>query len=170
MDRHQKDTLISSLHNEFSNTVTVVVAHYAGLTVAEISSLRSQMREAGGSIKVVKNRLAKIASQGTSKECLGDILTGPTLMAFSVDPVAAARVVNDYAKKNQKLTIIGGVFEHQLLDVEGVKTLATMPSLDELRGKIVGLLQAPATKVAGVLVAPAGQLARVLRAYADKAA
>lgn len=170
MDRHQKDTLISSLNSEFSNTVTVVVAHYAGLTVAEISSLRGQMREAGGSIKVVKNRLAKIASQGTPKECLGGMLTGPTLMAFSVDPVAAARVINDYAKKNQKLTIIGGVFEHQLLDVEGVKTLATMPSLDELRGKIVGLLQAPATKVAGVLAAPAGQLARVLRAYADKAA
>jgi large subunit ribosomal protein L10 len=170
MDRHQKDTLISSLHDDFSNVVTVVVAHYAGLTVSEMSSLRNQMREAGGSIKVVKNRLAKIASQGTPKECLSAILTGPTLMAFSFDPVAAARIINEYAKKNQKLTIIGGVFEHQLLDVEGVKTLATMPSLDELRGKIIGLLQAPATKVAGVIAAPAGQLARVMRAYADKAA
>ena len=170
MDRHQKDTLISSLHDDFNNVVTVVVAHYAGLTVSEMSSLRNQMREAGGSIKVVKNRLAKIASQNTPKECLSAILTGPTLMAFSLDPVAAARIINDYAKKNQKLTIVGGVFEHQLLDVEGVKTLATMPSLDELRGKIVGLLQAPATKVAGVIVAPAGQLARVMRAYADKAA
>lgn len=169
MDRLQKNELISALRVEFSNITTVVVAHYAGLTVTEMSSLRNQMRDVGGSIKVVKNRLAKIASQGTPKECLGSILTGPTLMAFSTDPTAAARIINDYAKKNQKLSILGGVFEHQLLDIEDVKSLATMPSLDALRGKIIGLLQAPATKVVGVIAAPAGQLARVFRAYADKA-
>lgn len=170
MDRHQKNSLISSLKDEFESVVTVVVAHYAGLTVADMSDLRCKMREAGGSIKVVKNRLAKIASEGTSKEDLKSVLTGQTLMALSKDPIAAARVINDYAKQNNKLIIVGGVYEEQFLDVDSVKNLATMPSLDELRGKIVGLLCAPATKVAGVTAAPAGQLARVIRAYADKAA
>ncbi len=170
MDRRQKDDLISSLKGEFSNIVTVVVAHYAGLSVSDMTLLRNQLRDAGGSLKVVKNRLAKIASKDTPKECLGEILTGPTVMAFSSDPVVAARVINDFAKKNDKLVILGGAFDSQFLDADGVKTLATMPSLDELRGKLVGLLQAPATRVACVTSAPAGQLARVIRAYADKAA
>lgn len=170
MDRHQKNSLISSLKKEFEDTVTVVVAHYAGLTVADMSELRAKMRNAGGSVKVVKNRLAKIASENTPKECLKDIFVGPTLMAFSDDPIAAARVINDYAKVNDKLVIIAGAYEGQYLDVQNVKNLATMLSLDELRGKIIGLLCAPAAKVAGVTAAPAGQLVRVIRAYADKAA
>jgi large subunit ribosomal protein L10 len=170
MNRHQKNSLISSLKKEFEDTVTVVIAHYAGLTVSDMSDLRCKMRKVGGSLKVVKNRLARIASENTPKECLKSVLTGPTLIAFSKDPIAAARVVNDYAKVNDKLIIIAGAYEEQFLDVQSVKNLATMPSLDELRGKIVGLLCAPATKIAGVTAAPASQLVRVIRAYADKAA
>lgn len=170
MDRSQKETLISFLKKEFDVVTTVVVAHYAGLTVSEISALRTQMRSAGGSIKVVKNRLAKIAVQGTSKECLQDILTGPTLLAFSSDPIVAAKVINDFSKKSQNLLIVGGVFNNHLLDVNGVKNLATMPSLDELRSKIIATIQTPARNIAAITAAPAGQLARVIRAYADKSA
>lgn len=170
MDKVQKNSLISSLNNEFNEVTTVVVAHYAGLSVSEMSDLRRAMRDANGSIKIVKNRLVKIACKGTHKEGLSDIMTGPTLLALSQDPVAAARIINDYSKKNNKLVIVGGVFDSQFLDINDVKNLATMPSLDELRGKIVGLLQAPATKVANVLVTPPRQIACVIKAYADKAA
>lgn len=170
MDKFQKNELITSLNSEFKNVTTVVVAHYAGISVAEMSDLRIQMREAGGTIKVVKNRLAKIACQDTPKNSLSEILNGPTLMAFSKDPIVAARIINDYAKKNKNLIIVGGVFDSQSLNIDGVKNLATMPSLDELRGKIVGVLQAPAVKVVGVISSPARQVVNVIQAYADKVA
>jgi len=170
MDKIEKNNLINSLNIEFINAKTVVVAHYAGLTVLEASALRNKMREAGGVIKVVKNRLAKIACSKTDKECLSELLVGPTLIAFSKDPIASARVIYDFSKKNNKLIIVGGVFDDQLLDVNDIKNLATLPSLDELRGKIIGVLQAPATKVVGVISAPVRQVASVIQAYADKAA
>lgn len=169
MDRSKKEALVAELHQDFADNVLVVVTHQAGLTVAEVSQLRRQMRDAGCKFKVTKNRLAKIAVKETKFEALDDIFTGPTAIAVSKDPVAAARVAVAFANQNEKLTIVGGALEAKMLDAEGVKALATLPSLDELRGKIVGLLQAPATKIAGVLQAPAGQLARVMGAYAASA-
>jgi large subunit ribosomal protein L10 len=168
VDKFQKNECISFLNKKFNVATTVVVAHYAGLSVSDITELRNQMRYAGGMIKVVKNRLAKIACQGTAKECLINILTGPTIIAFSEDPVVAARVINDFTKKNKNLLIVGGAFNSQLLNVEDVKNLATMPSLDELRGKIVGLLSAPAIKLVRTIQAPARQIVGVLHAHANK--
>lgn len=164
MDRASKEEMVSDLQSVFDSSTAIVVTHYTGLTVAELSDLRTQMREAGASFKVTKNRLTRLALQGTKFEGLTDLFTGPTAVAVSDDPVAAARVVVDYAKKNDKLVVIGGAMGEQQLDVSGVKALASLPSLDELRGKLVGLLNAPATKIAGVLQAPAGQVARVLSA------
>ena len=164
MDRASKAEMVSDLHSVFDASTAVVVTHYSGLTVAELSDLRSQMREAGASFKVTKNRLTRLALQGTKFEGLKDLFVGPTAVAVSDDPVAAAKVVVNYAKKNDKLIVIGGAMGEQQLDVSGVQALATLPSLDELRGKLVGLLNAPATKIAGVLQAPAGQIARVLSA------
>ena len=164
MDRASKEEMVSDLHSVFDDSTAIVVTHYLGLTVAELGDLRNQMREAGASFKVTKNRLARLALQGTKFEGLTDLFTGPTAVAVSEDPVAAARVVVNYAKKNDKLVVIGGAMGEQQLDVTGVKALASLPSLDELRGKLVGLLSAPATKIAGVLQAPAGQIARVLSA------
>lgn len=168
MERAQKAELVASLKDVFSATPVVVVTHYKGLTVAEISDLRARMREAGAGFKVTKNRLTKLALQGTSAEGIADLFTGPTAMGFSVDPVAAPKVLSKYAKENDKLVILGGVMEGRVLDVEGVKALAELPSLDELRAKLVGLLQTPAQRVASVLQAPGGQVARVLAAYAEK--
>ena len=165
MDRASKEELVASLNQAFSKAGLVVVTHYSGLTVAEITDLRRQIREAGASYKVTKNRLTRLAINGTQYEPLADMFTGPTGVAVSEDPVAAAKVTVEYAKKNDKLIVLGGAMGDTVLDASGVKALASMPSLDELRGKIVGLLQAPATKVAGVLQAPAGQMARVLSAY-----
>lgn len=164
MDRASKEQMVSDLHSTFDASTAMVVTHYTGLTVSEMEDLRGQMREAGASFKVTKNRLTRLALQGTKFEGLKDLFTGPTAVAFSDDPVAAAKVVVNYAKKNDKLVVIGGAMGEQQLDVDGVKALATLPSLDELRGKLVGLLNAPATKIAGVLQAPAGQVARVLSA------
>src|SRR5690242_13058618 len=138
------------------------------MTVEEVTDLRRQMRAAGANFKVTKNRLARLALAGTKFEQLSPIFTGPTAIAFSRDPVAAAKVAVEFANKNDKLRIVGGSLGAQQLDAEGVKSLATMPSLDELRGKLVGLLQAPAGRIVGVLQAPGGQLARVLSAYAKK--
>lgn len=168
MDRNEKNELISSLKGTFEETTTVVVAHYAGLSVTDMSNLRTNLREVGGSMRVVKNRLAKIAVAETSKECLLPVLTGPTVMAFSSDPVAAAKVFSEFAKTNKKLIVLGGALNDNFLDASAVDSLAKLPSLDELRGKLVGLVQAPATKIAGVVAAPAGQLARVIKAYATK--
>src|SRR3546814_166332 len=147
MDRAQKAELVSTLHDTFAEIGVVVVTRNLGLTVAQSTDLRAKMRDAGASYKVTKNRLARIAVRGTAYEQLGDLLTGPTALATSPDPVAAAKVAVEFAKTNDKFEIVGGAMGETLLDVEGVKALASLPSLDELRAKIVGLVQAPATKV-----------------------
>lgn len=165
MDRAQKPVVVEELNRVFNEVGVVVVTRNLGLTVAQSTQLRIKMREAGATYKVTKNSLAKIATKGTSYESLGDLLTGPVALASSIDPVAAAKVVVDFAKTNDKLEIVGGAMGDTALDVNGVKALATMPSLDELRAKIVGLIQAPATKVVQIVQAPAGQLARVFGAY-----
>ena len=170
MERAQKAEVVESLHGLFSEAGSVVVAHYTGLTVAEMSDLRARMREAGASFKVAKNRLVVRALQGTAAEPIAHLFKGPTGIAFSKDPIAASKVAAAFAKDNKKLVILGGVVGETALDVEGVKALAELPSLDELRGKIVGLIQAPATKIAGVVQAPASQLARVISAYSSKEA
>ena len=167
MDRSKKEALVAELHQDFEENNLIVVTHQSGLTVGEVSKLRKQMREAGCKFKVTKNRLAKIALKETKFEALEDAFRGPTAIAVSKDPVAAAKIAVEFANENEKLTIVGGALETDVMDADGVKTLAKLPSLDELRGKIVGLLQAPATKVAGVLQASAGQLARVIGAHAS---
>ena len=167
MDRSQKQQIVANLHQIFANTTLVVVTHQVGLSVADATELRRKMGEAGATYRVVKNRLTKIALEDTAFAGLAELFAGPTAIAFSEDPVAAARVVVDYAKQHEGLRILGGALGDKMLDVDGVTALASLPSLDELRGKIVGLLNAPANKVAGVLQAPAGQVARVLGAYAQ---
>ena len=169
MERSQKQALVATLHQDLSDTVCVVVTHQTGLSVAEVTQLRRQMRSAGASYRVTKNRLAKRAIEGTEFETLAPLFTGPTAIAFSRDPVAAAKAAVEFANRNDKLTIVGGGLSGQLLDAAGVKALATLPSLDQLRGRIIGLLNAPATKIAGLLQAPGGQLARVLAAHAEHA-
>ena len=168
MERAQKQQLTASLHQDLSDTVCVVVTHQTGLSVGEATQLRRQMRSAGARYRVTKNRLAKRALEGTPFEALVPLFTGPTAIAFSRDPVAAAKAAVDYANRNTKLTIVGGGLQGQLLDQAGVKALATLPSLDELRSKIIGLVQAPATKLASLLQTPGGQLARVLAAHAEQ--
>ncbi|MBT5109353.1 MAG: 50S ribosomal protein L10 [Rhodospirillaceae bacterium] len=168
MDRSRKEDLVAELQQTLANTNLLVVTHQNGLSVEETTALRLQMREAGAGFKVTKNRLAKIALKDTQFEPLSDLFNGPTAIAVSEDPVAAARVVVNYAKDNDKLTVVGGALGDKALDVDAVIALAKLPSLDELRGKLVGLLQAPAGKIVGVLQAPGGQLARVFGAYAAK--
>lgn len=168
MDRAQKEQLVAELNRTFQEVALVVVTQQSGMTVAESTDLRRQMRAAGAGYKVTKNRLTKLALEGTKFKGLDPLLSGPTAMAFSVDPVAAAKICVNFADKNKKLVIVGGALGEQVLDVNGINALAKLPSLDELRGKLVGLLQAPATKLAGVTQAPAGQLARVFSAYGSK--
>jgi large subunit ribosomal protein L10 len=168
VDKAAKRELVGTLNSVFSETSVVVVAHYAGLTVADMQKLRSQMKQAGASVKVAKNRIAKIALEGTDVASIGTLLKGPTLLAYSSDPVAAAKVAVDFAKTNDKLVILGGAMGKTALNVDGVKALATMPSLDELRAKLIGLIQAPATKIAQLSTAPAAKLARVFGAYAKR--
>ena len=168
MDRTQKKDWVGSLHGSLGEVGLVVVTHYKGLTVAEMTALRGKMRAAGASFKVTKNRLTKLALAGTEFENLADLFVGPTAIASSSDPVAAAKVIVEFAKTNDKLKILGGSLGSNRLDIDGVKALATLPSLDELRAKLLGMLSTPATRIAGVLQAPAGQLARVLKAKADK--
>ena len=168
MDRAQKQELVATLNQVFKDTGVIVVAHYAGLNVAAMTALRARMREAGASVRVAKNRLAKLAVKGTEAETIADLFTGPTVIAYSSDPVAAPKAAADFAKTNANLVILGGAMGSTSLDADGVKALAALPSLDELRGKLVGLIASPATRVAQVLAAPAGQLARVVGAYADK--
>ncbi|QDZ08018.1 50S ribosomal protein L10 [Sphingomonas panacisoli] len=170
MDRAQKAAAVADLKQTFSEVGVVVITRNLGLTVAQSTQLRTKMREAGATYKVSKNKLAKIALDGTDYLSLGDMLTGPVGLATSIDPVAAAKVVVDFAKTNDKLEIVGGAMGATALNPEGVKALATMPSLDELRAKIVGLIQAPAQKLASITQAPAGQLARVFGAYGAKEA
>ncbi len=156
------------MQQDFANTTCVVVTHQTGLTVAEVTQLRRQMRSAGASYRVTKNRLARRALEGTQFESLAPLFSGPTAIAFSRDPVAAAKAAVEYANRNNKLTIVGGGLSGQVLDEAGVKALATLPSLDELRSRIIGLLNAPATKLAVLLQTPGAQLARLLAAVAEK--
>ena len=168
VDRAEKREFVTGLNDVFKSTGSVVVAHYAGLTVANMNDLRSKMRAAGGTVKVAKNRLAVIALQGTDSEGMQDLFKGQTLIAYAEDPVAAPKIAAEFAKTNDKLVILGGAMGSTVLDSEGVKALATMPSLDELRAKIVGMIQTPATRIAAVVNAPAGNLARVFGAYSRK--
>ena len=168
MDRARKQELVTELNQSFGEAALVVVTQQSGMTVAESTELRARMREAGAGYKVTKNRLAKLALAGTTYEQISGLFSGPTAIAYSADPVAAARVAVNYSKENDKLVVIGGAMGDTLLDENAVKALASLPSLDELRGMLVGMLNTPATRVAGVLQAPAGQLARVLGAYANQ--
>lgn len=168
VNREQKKELIGSLNALLSQQTFLGVTVNKGMTVAEVQELRKRMRAAGAGYKVAKNRLARLALAGTKFEGLSDMLKGPTGIAFSKDAVAAAKVAAKFAKDNAKLIILGGSLDGVKMDAKGVEALATLPSLDELRGKIVGLIQAPATKIAGVLQAPAGQLARVVAARAKQ--
>jgi len=168
MDRAQKQESIQALKGVFADAGAVVVTHYMGLTVAEMTDLRGRLRKEGAHLKVVKNTLAQKALDGSVGEAGDALFAGPVAIAFAPDPVSAAKIATQYAKENDKFSIIGGLMGEQVLDKAAVGALATLPSLDQLRGKIIGLIQAPATKVAGVLQAPAGQLARVFGAYAAK--
>ena len=168
MDRSGKQKLVSEIQETLSDAQLVVITQQSGLTVAEVSDLRRKMRAAGAGYKVAKNRLAQLALKGTKYEGLEKLLKGPTAIAFSSDPIAAAKVAVTFANSNEKLTIVGGSMGADILGPDAVKALATLPSLDELRAKLVGMLQTPATRVATILQAPAGQLARVFGAYAKK--
>ena len=167
MLRAEKAEIVDDLRGIFNDAGVVVVTHYMGLNVAEMQTLRVQMRDAGARFRVTKNRLAKLAIDGTEFASIGDMLTGPTAIAYSEDPVAAPKVISAFAKKNEKLKIVGGSYSGVLLDADKVKALAEMPSLDELRAKLLSLINTPATRLAMVLQAPAGQVARVLKAKAD---
>jgi large subunit ribosomal protein L10 len=170
VEKAKKAEVVEELNGVFSKAGSVVVAHYSGMTVAQMSDLRTRMRAAGASFRVSKNRLAVLALKGTPVEGISHLFKGPTGIAVSDDPIAASKVAVAYAKDNNKLVILGGSVGVTTLDVDGVKALASLPSLNELRGKIVGLLVAPATKIAGIVQAPAGQLARVIGAYSKKEA
>ncbi|MFV2002356.1 MAG: 50S ribosomal protein L10 [Paracoccaceae bacterium] len=170
MDRAQKEKVVSELGQIFESSGVIVVAHYAGLTVAEMQELRANMRDAGGSVRVAKNRLAKIALEGTPSASIGDLLNGMTVLAYSQDPVAAARVVDAYARENDKLVILGGVMAGTVLDIDGVKAVAKMPSRDELIASIAGCIGAPAANIAGAIGAPAANIASILSSLEDKLA
>ena len=168
MDRAAKAESITELSGVFKTSNVVVVAHYSGLTVAQMQTLRKQMKQVGAQVKIAKNRLAKIALKDTDAASIAPLLKGPTVLAYSGDPVAAPKVAIDFAKANDRFVILGGSMGKTALDPNGIKALAALPSLDELRAKIVGLIQAPATKIAQVVNAPAAKLARVVQAYASK--
>lgn len=168
VDRAEKSEFVTAMNDVFSNAGSVVVAHYTGLTVAEMSKLRSDMKQAGGTVKVAKNRLAKLALEGTEANHISELFKGQTLVAYSEDPVTAPKVAVEFAKGNEKLVILGGAMGATSLDQNGVKSLASLPSLDELRATLAGMVNRPATKIAQVVNAPAGQLARVVGAYANK--
>jgi len=168
VDRAEKRETVTGLNDAFKGAGSVVVAHYAGITVAQMNDLRGKMRSAGGTVKVAKNRLARIALQGTGSEGIIDLFKGQTLIAYSKDPVAAPKIASEFAKGNDKLIILGGAMGATTLNADGVKALATLPSLDELRAKIIGMVKTPATRIAQVVNAPASKLARVVGAYARK--
>jgi large subunit ribosomal protein L10 len=160
--------MVGTLAEMFKNTGTIVVARYAGLTVADMTALRARMRDAGAGVKVAKNRLAKLALKGTEAEGIAGLFKGPTVIAYSKDPVAAPKVATDFAKTHDKLVILGGAMGRTALDPNGVKALATMPSLDELRAGLVGMIKSPARRIAQIVAAPGAQIARVVGAYAKK--
>jgi len=169
VDRAAKEQLVSDLHQVFEGTNSIVVTHYIGLSVNEMEDLRRRVQDAGARFKVTKNRLTRLALAGTQYEGLTEHFNGPTAIAYSEDPVAAAKATVGFSKTNEKLVILGGAIGTEKLDSEGVKALASLPSLDELRAKLVGLLSTPATRVAGVLQAPAGQVSRVLARRGEQA-
>ena len=169
MLRAEKARVIDDLSGVFGDTGVVVVTHYKGLSVAEITDLRARMRAAGAAFRVTKNKLAQRALDGTPFAPIADLFKGPTAIAFSKDPAAAPKIVSEFAKKNDKLQIVGGGLSGTLLDAASVRALAELPSLDELRGRLIGLLNAPASRLVGVLQAPGGQMARVLAARAEQA-
>lgn len=166
MDRAAKKALVTDLHDVFKDTGLVVVAHNTGMVAAQSAEFRKKVKEAGGSVKVAKNTLAKLALKDTDAEGLSNLMKGPTVLAFSKDPIAAARAAVAYAKGNEKLVILGGAMGKTVLDAKGVKALAELPSLDELRAKLIGLLNAPATKIARTVKEPGAKLARVIQAKA----
>ena len=170
MDRSQKADAVAALNATFNEVGVVVITRNLGMTVAQTTALRVKMRDGGASFKVSKNSLAKLAIADTNYAAISDLLTGPVALATSVDPVAAAKIAVEFAKTNPKLEIVGGAMGTLVLDEAGIRALASMPSLDELRAKLIGLVQAPATKIAQVVTAPAGKLARVFGAYATKEA
>ena len=169
MDRAGKKGLIDSLRDQLKDTGTIVVAHYTGMTVANMNDFRARVKAAGGSVKVTKNRLAKLSLKDTDASGIIHLFKGPTVVAFSKDPVTAAKVAVQYAKINDKLVILGGTMGKNVLDPAAVKALAELPSLDELRAKLIGLLNAPATKIVRTIAEPGAQLARVIQAKASKA-
>lgn len=168
MDRAAKRELVTSLNSVLKDTGLVVVAHYAGMTVAQMTEYRQRLKEAGGRVKVAKNRLAKLALKDTTYETISDLFEGPTCLAYSEDPIAAAKVSVTYAKGNDKLVILGGAMGTTVLDADAVKALAELPSLDELRATLIGLLNAPATKIARTVKEPGAKLARVIQAKASQ--
>ena len=168
MDRTEKREFVASLATVFAETSMIVVSRNNGMTVDQVTNLRVRMRQAGATYKVAKNRLATIALDGTQFDGIAHLLKGPTALAWATDPVAVAKVAVEFAKINDKFVLLGGALGTRTLNVEGIKALAELPSLDTLRAGLLGLIQGPATKVAGLLAAPAGQLARVFGAYATR--
>ena len=168
VEREKKRELVANLNQVFSNPSVVVVAHYAGLTVADMTELRTKMRQSGSVLKVAKNRLVKLALQGTELEPMHEMFVGQTVIAYSEDPVSAPKIANEYAKVNDNFVILGGALGPIVLDAKGINELASLPSLDELRAKILMMIQTPATKIAQIVNAPAGQLARVIGAYSKQ--
>jgi large subunit ribosomal protein L10 len=168
MDRSQKAESVAQLNATFNEVGVVVITRNLGMSVAQSTALRGKVRDAGASYKVAKNRLAKLAIKDTNYAGIDEMFTGPTAIATSIDPVAAAKAVVDFAKTNDKIEIVGGAMGTQVLTAEGIQALASLPSLDELRAKLIGLVQAPATKIAQLTTAPASKLARVFAAYAEK--
>jgi large subunit ribosomal protein L10 len=172
VERAEKKELIATLNRVFKTSGVIVVAHNKGLTVNQVNDLRNKMAQAGATVKVAKNRLAKLALEGTDASGIKDLFTGPTMVAYAADPVAAPKVAASFAKANEKFVVLGGALGKAVMDAAAVKALAELPSLDQLRAMIVGIIQTPATRIAGVLAAPGAQIARVINAYAtqDKAA
>ncbi len=172
MDRAAKRELVAQLHDVFKDTGVVVVAHYSGMTVAQMTDYRKRVSDAGGKVKVAKNRLAKLALDNTQSAAIADLFSGPTCIAYSDDPIAAAKAAVDFSKENDKLVILGGTMGDTVLDADAVKALAALPSLDELRAKIIGLLTAPQTKIVRTIKEPSAKLTRVIqaKATADEAA
>jgi len=170
VEKAEKSQLVASLNTVFKNAAVVVVAHNNGLTANQVLDLRNKMAAAGATIKVAKNSLTKLALEGTDAKGIVKLFTGPTMLAYANDPVAAPKVAADFAKAHEKFVLLGGALGTTIMDANAVKALASLPSLNELRGKLLGMIQTPATRIAGVVAAPAGQLARVLNAYATKAA
>jgi large subunit ribosomal protein L10 len=168
VERAEKTELVATLNRVFKTSGVIVVAHNKGLTVNQVNDLRNKMAQAGATVKVAKNRLAKLALEGTDASGIKDLFTGPTMVAYAADPVAAPKVAASFAKTNEKFVVLGGALGKTVMDAAAVKALAELPSLDQLRAKIVGIIQTPATRIAGVLAAPGAQIARVIGAYATK--